>query len=182
MISRLSTRPLAGAVIACVGLAAPSVARAACQEPDRLYIADNRLPGVIDDTVEVFDANSGKHLSLLVKPGIGGLLGARGIIFDQGGPNANLLVASQNPLVAYSGTVLIYHRVSGKALGQLMPITETPVFDAPWAPQGILLMGSKLYVADTGSVPANITSYIHQYNRKTGAHVASFRPPADGFS
>jgi hypothetical protein len=133
-------------VVISLLVATPANAAPKCPEPDILYIADSNTPGPGDDFIAQFDAQTGEYLGNLVSPGTEGLNGARGLIFDtQGGPHSNLLVVSQNVNEPNPGAVLVFdRRFDDTQLDPLIPSTDP---DAPFAPQGIVLLHNVLYVA-----------------------------------
>jgi len=111
---------------------------------DSLYIGD-----VNDSTVKKFDASTGTFQGSFVKSQ-GGIQGPIGIIFDASG---NLLLANQIPSSGknpgINGEILLFNQ-NGKLLNQIVKSNNS---NAPFAPQGIILINSTLFVADQQSPP-----------------------------
>jgi hypothetical protein len=89
------------------------------------------------------DALGSSSLSFEIVP-LGDAPRLQGLIFDHHG---NLLVAGQNPGPAFSvpGDIFRYDGSSGKLLNTVISHNDS---DAPNAPQGIVLRGDTLHVAD----------------------------------
>jgi hypothetical protein len=117
---------------------------------DSLYIGDQG-----DNTVKQFDAKSGNFIDNFVSSGSGGLDGPNGILFEK---NGNLLVANQNIGLPTPGDILRYNGKTGVFETALVNYTDK---NAPYAPNGIIVKDSKLYVADLGNVgiPGNVSVY-----------------------
>lgn len=104
---------------------------------DTLYVGDGE-----DNTIKMFDANSGTFLGTSDGPEISGLTGPRGIVVDAD----TLLVANQNAFLDKPGEVLRYDAATGEFRGALISSTSD---HAPFAPDGIVLGGnSDLFVAN----------------------------------
>jgi DNA-binding beta-propeller fold protein YncE len=109
---------------------------------DSLYIGDGS-----DDTVRQFDADTGNFIGNFVSSGSGGLHGPRGLLFKE---NGNLLVVNQNQgQDVLPGEVLRYNGKTGVFETALVPSKDP---NAPYAPRGIVLKDSKLFVADMGDL------------------------------
>src|SRR4029450_11978662 len=87
------------------------------------------------------DAVTGAFLGVSDGPGVSGLNGPRGIVIAGG----ELLLVNQNVGLDISGEVLRYDAATGAFLGALIPSTDE---DAPFAPDGIVLGGGDLFVAN----------------------------------
>lgn len=117
-------------------IASVTAARAA----DVLYIGDGD-----DDTVKKFDAANGNYLGVLVKQNKGGLDQPRGLIVHDG----KLTVSSQVVGPTFTaGEILQYDLNTGKFLGALVS-NKNP--GAPFAPRGIVLSDTILFVATVQS-------------------------------
>jgi len=103
---------------------------------DVLYIGDGG-----DDTIKSFDAITGAFLGVSDGPAVSGLKGPRGIVLA----GSELLVVNQNVNQPVSGEVLRFDAASGAFLGALIPFSDE---DAPFAPDGIVLDGDDLFVAN----------------------------------
>ena len=119
---------------------------------DVLYIGDGG-----DNTIKSFDAASGAFMGASDGPAVSGLAGPRGIVIDGG----ELLVVNQNAGLPVSGEVLRYSAATGAFLGALIPFTDE---DAPFAPDGLVLGGGDLFVAnlqrkDNTGPPGRINKY-----------------------
>lgn len=107
---------------------------------DSLYIGDGS-----DDTIRQFDADTGNFIGNFVSSASGGLRGPRGILFEE---NGNLLVVNQNQgQDVLPGEVLRYNGKTGVFETAFVPSKDP---NAPYAPRGIVLKDSKLFVADLG--------------------------------
>jgi hypothetical protein len=167
-------------LLAAISLLVATPASAAPICTDILYIADNNVAAVQgDDFVARFDAETGGYLGKLVSPGTPDLSGARGLIFDtQAGPNSNLLVVSQSPLLSTNGAVLVFDRIDGTQLAPLVPSTAP---DGPFAPQGIVLGPHNIvYVADIGLPASGINGRVTLWHARTGAYLGDLDP--NGFT
>jgi hypothetical protein len=127
---------------------------------DFLYIGDWG-----DNTVKRFNASSGNFIDNFVSSGSGGLDGPNGILFEE---NGNLLVSNQNVGLAIAGQILRYNGETGVFETALVNYIDK---NAPFAPQGIILIDFNLYVADLGDVgrPGNVSSY----NEHNGAFLGN---------
>jgi sugar lactone lactonase YvrE len=119
---------------------------------DVLYIGDGG-----DDTIKMFDAASGAFLAVSEGPAVSGLKGPRGIVLD----GDELLVVNQNVGLPISGEVLRFDAATGAYLGARIPFTTA---DAPFAPDGLVLEGGDLFVAnlqrkDNAGPPGRINQY-----------------------
>jgi WD40 repeat protein len=108
----------------------------AAQGQDILYIGDGG-----DNTIKSFDAVTGAFLGVSDGPSVSGLAGPRGIVIAGG----ELLLVNQNVGLDISGEVLRYDAATGAFLGALIPFTDS---DAPFAPDGVVLGGGDLFVAN----------------------------------
>jgi DNA-binding beta-propeller fold protein YncE len=126
------------------------------ESPDILYIGD-----WADNSIKRFDAKTGDFLGTFVSSGSGGLNTPNGLLFV----NGKLLVASQNAGLSISGEILQYDGTNGSFKGALVPSTDK---NAPFAPRGIILDGSKLYVADLNKAGIKATGRILSYNIDSG--------------
>jgi len=120
------------AALLLVGLGLASRA----QGQDVLYVGDGA-----DNTIKSFDAATGAFLGASEGPAVSGLAGPRGIVIDGG----ELLVVNQNVGLPTPGEVLRYSAATGAFLGALIPATDP---DAPFAPDGLVLGGGNLFVAN----------------------------------
>lgn len=111
---------------------------------DSLYIGDQT-----DNTVKHFDADSGEFLGEFVKKGHSPIKGPRGLIFT---PAGDLLVSNQNVGTSKAGTLLLFDGASGDFSGALVRHNDE---DAPFAPDGIVLVDGLLFVADQASEGKN---------------------------
>jgi DNA-binding beta-propeller fold protein YncE len=105
-------------------------------------------PTSTSSTVRFLNAKTGK-LAGSLPPGIGGLHGPNGILFDRN----RLIVANQNGFLDSNGQVIEF----GAGVRPGTPLTPLQGPDSPLAPRGIILVqqpdGSRiLYVADMGDV------------------------------
>lgn len=107
---------------------------------DSLYIGDQT-----DNTVKRFDADTGEFLGEFVKKGNTAIKGARGLIFNSTG---DLLISNQNAGAKKSGEILINDGATGEYLGTVVRHNSP---DAPYAPDGIVLVNGALFVADQTS-------------------------------
>ncbi|SER91408.1 hypothetical protein [Psychrobacillus sp. OK032] len=128
---------------------------------DSLYIGDTS-----NDTVNRFDAVTGRSLGTFVTSGSGGLHGPRGLIFDHLG---DLLVSNQNVEQPQNGNVLKYNGETGAFIGELVSSIQE---GAPFAPRGIVLSNSNvLFVADIESASSTAEPQpgeLRAYNGTTG--------------
>lgn len=124
---------------------------------DFLYIGDS------DSTVKRF-SDSGNFIDTFVSSGSGGLNGPMGILFEK---NGQLLVSNQHVGTDELGDILRYNGKTGVFETSLVNYTHTI---APYAPHGIILKDSKLYVADLGDVerPGNVSVYKEQNGKFLG--------------
>lgn len=132
---------------------------------DFLYIGDRG-----DDTVKRFDAKSGNFFDTFVSSNSGGLYGPGGILFDKDG---YLLVSNQNVNQPISGDILQYNGKTGVFEKELVPSTDK---NAPFAPRGIILKDSKLYVANIEPTGAGGPGGVLSYNIKNGKFLGDFDP------
>src|SRR3954469_12556880 len=108
---------------------------------DVLYIGDGGT-----NTIKSFNASTGRFLGESDGPAISGLAGPRGLVIDGG----VLLVANQNVNLDISGEVLRFDASKGAFLGALVPSANK---NAPFAPDGIVLRGGTLFVANVVRKP-----------------------------
>jgi sugar lactone lactonase YvrE len=122
---------------------------------DSLYIGD-----YYDNTVKQFDADTGDFQGKFVKSQ-GGVHFPNGIVFDSA---KNLLLSNQNGHTGTAGEILQYSS-TGKLLNQIVKNKDP---NAPWAPQGIILVNGVLFVADLQSAPTKANSLppgtLRRYN------------------
>ena len=111
---------------------------------DSLYIGDQT-----DNTVKRFDADTGEFLGEFIKKGHGPLKGPRGLIFT---PAGDLLVSNQNVGTSKAGALLVFDGASGDFAGAFVRHNDE---DAPFAPDGIVLVDGMLFVADQASEGKN---------------------------
>jgi hypothetical protein len=124
--------PLYRNISAVIGLALMVGGIIASSRADVLYVGD-----AFDNTVKGFNANNRQYTGAFVATGSGGLDGPRGLIFTpQSRPT--LLVVNQNANQNFSGEILAYHGGTGKFLNALVPHSDIPRQDTPWAPRGIV--------------------------------------------
>jgi sugar lactone lactonase YvrE len=155
---------------------------------DLLYVG-NVTPDLnfASDSVQTFNAETGApQKSFAIPTGSGGV---QGLIIDHHG---NLLVATQNPSPAFSvpGDIFRYDGSSGKLLNTVISHNDP---HAPFAPQGIVLRGNTLYVADLQGNDTNLPDGTpvpdgkieeYTYNERTGAAVFKGEidaPPSSDF-
>jgi hypothetical protein len=147
-----------------LGLIVPSYA-------DSLYVGD-----ASDNTVKSFNASTGEYLGTIVKQG--GLHGPRGLLIDSGG---NLVVSDQNVGTSQAGDILQYDVATGNLLNRIVSHNSS---DAPSVPRGIVIAGSKLFVADlTTETQTNkppTPGRVRVYS-ETGEHLADLVPDASEF-
>ncbi|GJH30395.1 hypothetical protein [Caballeronia novacaledonica] len=123
-------------------------------------------PTSTSSTVRFLNVRSGKLVGSL-PPGIGGLHGPNGILFD----NNRLIVANQNGFLDSNGQIIEF----GADVRPGTPLTPLHGDNSPLAPRGIILVpqsdGSRiLYVADMGDVdiPGQLLAF-----RLDGRHTVS---------
>src|SRR5262249_14990379 len=98
------------------------------------------------------------------------LNGPAGLIFN---PEGELLVVNQN-FGALAGEVYRYNGFNGDFLGTLIPLTYQY---APFAPRGIVLSNSRLFVASqAGDDPATNDGKLRAYT-KTGNFISELTGP-----
>jgi hypothetical protein len=124
-------------VIVVIGIALLVGGITTSSRADFLYVGDG-----YDNTVKRFDADTGAYTPF-VPSSSGGLDGPRGLIFI---PQLTLVVANQNVNQEFSGEILAYNGTNGMFLKALVPHSNSPSLDTPWAPRGIVAQGI-LFVA-----------------------------------
>ena len=127
----------AGASLALLALL---IGLAPASHADSLYIGDQT-----DNTVKRFDADSGEYLGEFVKKGNSPIKGPRGLIFT---PAGELLISNQNVGTGKAGSLLLFDGTTGDFSGALVRHNDE---DAPFAPDGIVLVDGTLFVADQAS-------------------------------
>jgi DNA-binding beta-propeller fold protein YncE len=128
------------------------------EQTDFLYIGDGD-----NNTIKKVDINNG-NVETFVESGSGGLYAPTGLLFVDG----KLLVASQNAGLNIPGEILQYNGTTGKFEKALISSTDK---NSPTAPRGIIIDGSKLYVADlvTGvAARGKSLGRIRSYDLDTG--------------
>jgi hypothetical protein len=119
-------------ISAVIGIALMVGGIIASSRADVLYVGD-----ASDNTVKGFNANNGQYTGAFVTSGSGGLNGPFGLIFiRQSQPT--LLVSNQNLGLPISGEILAYHGVTGKFRKALVPHSDEPSPETPWAARGIV--------------------------------------------
>ena len=154
-------------------LATPPPTPAMTNPSDTLYVGD-----IFDDTVKLYDANTGQYIRTLFASGSGGLKGPMGLLIEKTGKE--LWVVNQNINLPKNGAILRYQLSSGTFLGALVADTAT---GSPYAPRGMVLSpAGQLIVADNGELTPPPPGRLPHYNTSTGAFIADldktgFTPP-----
>jgi hypothetical protein len=166
-------------------------------DSDSLYIGndtqDSNNRFTVNNTVERFDANTGKYLGSFVKfdsscPAPSSslnppqtkscLYGPMGLIFDGRG---HLLVANQNINLNPNGTIIEYRADSGAFVETLVPYTANPPpnLNSPPAPRGIVLKGNTLFVASEFGKDFDLAQagVLQTYKENTGGIIRTLDPP-----
>ncbi len=126
---------------------------------DLLYIGDSG-----NDSVQVYDATTGEHLSAFVSSGLAGLHGPRGMVIQ----GNELLVVNQNANTAFNGEVLSFNLQAPSTFSKLVDSSSD---DAPFAPYGIVVKDNIAYVADARDDGISTSGRIAKYDLSTGTGV-----------
>jgi hypothetical protein len=131
-------------IISVIGIALLAGAITTSSRGDFLYVGDG-----YDNTVKRFDVDTGAWVPF-VPSNSGGLDGPRGLIFIPS--QHRLVVANQNVDQDFSGEILAYNGTNGMFREALVPHSNSPSPDTPWAPRGIVAQGI-LFVASFENRP-----------------------------